>query len=50
VKNVDFSWDELKSNGQLGEGLEQQELQPADEAPEVVASGSQDGIYGVARR
>ncbi len=42
------AWDELRSTGELGEDLEQQEVEPADQAPEVVASGSQDGVDGVA--
>lgn len=38
----------MKSEDELDEDLVQQELQPADEATEVVAGGGEDGIGGIA--
>ena len=38
----------FKLEGELGEDLAQEKLQPLDEAAEVVADGGEDGIGGIA--
>ena len=48
MKNRTSAWDELKSEAEQGEDLTQQELQPSEETPEVVAGGGKDGIGGIA--
>ena len=48
VKNAVSAWGELKSEDELDEDLVPQELQPANEAAEVLADGGEDCIAGIA--